>query len=128
MSKYTPDNASSWNSVATFKAGVAHLHSLATTALRSLTQAVNQPIIQTWNTLSSKNPPLRAMIVHRYAIPSSRSISAAEGFFGFMPIHSYDHERYILEVAHGTNKYQVEVPHSYYQNSNIGDGIDIHSL
>ncbi len=124
MSKYTPDDASAWYSVATFKAGVAHLHSLASTVLTSLTQ----PVSQTWNTLSSKNPPLRAKIVHRYAIPSSRNISAAEGFFGFMPIHSYDHERYILEVAHGKNKYQVEVPHSYYQNSNIGDGIDIHSL
>jgi len=124
MSKYTPDDASSWYSAATFKAGVAHLHSLALTVVRSLTQ----PVSQTWNTLSNNTPPLRAKIVHRYAIPSSRNISAAEGFFGFMPIHSYDHERYILEVAHGNNKYQVEVPHSYYQNSNIGDAIDIHSL
>jgi len=87
-----------------------------------------QPVSRVWNMLTGKQEPLRARIVHRYAVPSSRTISVAEGFFGFIPIESYENERYILEVTYADQQYQVEVPRNYYQKSNIGDGIDIHTL
>jgi len=100
------------------------INSLASDVLGTLAQPVNR----VWNMLTGKQEPLRAKIVHRYAIPSSRTISVAEGFFGFIPIESYENERYILEVAYADQQYQVEVPRTYYQTSNIGDGIDIHTL
>ena len=98
--------------------------SLASDVLGTLAQ----PVSRVWNMLTGKQEPLRARIVHRYAVPSSRTISVAEGFFGFIPIESYEKERYILEVAYADQQYQVEVPRNYYQKSNIGDGIDIHTL
>ncbi|WP_047608580.1 hypothetical protein [Rahnella aquatilis] len=100
------------------------LNSLASEVMVSLAQPVNR----VWNTLTGKQPPLRARIVHRYAIPSTRTISVTEGFFGFIPVESYENERFILEVAYADKQYQVEVPRAYYQKSNIGDGIDIHTL
>ncbi|GAB2930497.1 hypothetical protein [Hafnia psychrotolerans] len=100
------------------------IKSLASAVLNTL----SQPVKGVWNMLTGQQPPLRAKIVHRYAIPSSRTFSVAEGFFGFIPIDAYENERYILEVACDDLKYQVEVPRNYYQNSNIGDGIDIHTL
>ena len=98
--------------------------SLASDVLGTLAQ----PVSRVWNMLTGKQEPLRARIVHRYAIPSSRTFSVAEGFFGFIPIDSFDNERYILEVACDNQQYQVEVPRNYYQSSQIGDGIDIHTL
>jgi hypothetical protein len=98
--------------------------SLASDVLGTLAQ----PVSRVWNMLTGKQEPLRARIVHRYAVPSSRTISVAEGFFGFIPIESFENERYILEVAYADQQYQVEVPRNYYQKSNIGDGIDIHTL
>ena len=98
--------------------------SLASDVLGTLAQ----PVSRVWHMLTGKQEPLRARIVHRYAVPSSRTISVAEGFFGFIPIESYENERYILEVAYADQQYQVEVPRNYYQKSNIGDGIDIHTL
>lgn len=100
------------------------IKSLASDVLVTLSQPVNR----VWNTLTGKQQPLRARIVHRYAIPSSRTFSVAEGFFGFIPIDSFENERYILEVACDDQQYQVEVPRNYYQSSQIGDGIDIHTL
>ena len=100
------------------------LNSLASEVIDSLAQPVNR----VWNMLTGTQQPLRARIVHRYAVPSSRTISVAEGFFGFIPVESYENERFILEVAYADKQYQVEVPRAYYQKSNIGDGIDIHTL
>src|SRR5471030_3047193 len=100
------------------------LNSLASDVLDTLSQPVNR----VWNMLTGTQQPLRARIVHRYAVPSSRTISVAEGFFGFIPVESYENERFILEVAYADKQYQVEVPRAYYQKSNIGDGIDIHTL
>lgn len=100
------------------------LNSLASDVLDTLSQPVNR----VWNMLTGTQQPLRARIVHRYAVPSSRTISVAEGFFGFIPVESYENERFILEVAYADKQYQVEVPRAYYQKSSIGDGIDIHTL
>ncbi|WP_411703646.1 hypothetical protein [Edaphovirga cremea] len=111
------------NTSSTLKALAAHFTLLSAT-LRS---AIAAPVSQVWNTLTGKQTPLLARITHRYAIPSTRSISVAEGFFGFIPIESYENEKYILEVAHGDQKYQVEVPHTTYHAINIGDHIDIHT-
>ncbi|NMP26455.1 hypothetical protein GW590_06185 [Rahnella sp. SAP-1] len=89
---------------------------------------LSQPVSQVYRHIIGKQQPLKAKIVHRYAVPSSRTISVAEGFFGFIPIESYENEKYILEVAFDDQKYQVEVPRAYYQTSQIGDSIDIHTL
>lgn len=124
MSKQQPDERTAWYSSSALKTNLNDLNSLAAGVLSTLSQPVNQ----VWNHIIGKQEPLHARIVHRYAVPSSRTISVAEGFFGFIPIESYENEKYILEVAYGEQQYQVEVPRAYYQKSNIGDGIDIHTL
>ncbi|KQN51857.1 hypothetical protein ASE93_01465 [Serratia sp. Leaf50] len=124
MTTRKPDDRSAWYSTSALKTNLSDLNSLASGVLSTLSQPVNL----VWNHITGKQEPLRAKIVHRYAVPSSRTISVAEGFFGFIPIESYENEKYILEVAYGDQQYQVEVPRAYYQKSSIGDGIDIHTL
>ncbi|WAT01842.1 hypothetical protein [Rouxiella chamberiensis] len=124
MTTRKTDDRTAWYSTAALKTQLGDLNSLAAGVLNTLSQPVNL----VWNHITGKQQPLRAKIVHRYALPSSRTICVAEGFFGFIPIESYENEKYILEVAYGDQQYQVEVPRAYYQTSHIGDGIDIHTL
>jgi hypothetical protein len=124
MSKHTPEDRLAWYSANALKSQLSVLNSLASSMLGTL----SQPVSQVYRHIIGKQQPLKAKIVHRYAVPSSRTISVAEGFFGFIPIESYENEKYILEVAFDDQKYQVEVPRAYYQTSQIGDSIDIHTL
>ncbi|MEG3132454.1 hypothetical protein SC206_02570 [Rouxiella sp. T17] len=124
MTTRKTDDRTAWYSASALKTNLNDLNSLAAGVLNTLSQPVNQ----VWNHITGKQQPLRAQIIHRYAVPSSRNVCVAEGFFGFIPIETYDNEKYILEVAYGDQQYQVEVPRAYYQSSNIGDGIDIHTL
>ncbi|QCR35903.1 hypothetical protein C1N62_07305 [Nissabacter sp. SGAir0207] len=93
----------------------------------SLRSMLLSPVSQTWGTLTGRQTPLAARIVRRYALPSTRTFSVAEGFFGFIPIESFESERYILEVTHDTQTYQVEVPHQLFLSSRIGDIVEVHT-
>ncbi|WP_146000661.1 hypothetical protein [Chimaeribacter coloradensis] len=85
------------------------------------------PVSQTWRTLTGQQAPLDARVVRRYALPSSRTFSVAEGFFGFIPIESFECERYVLEVTHNGRCYQVEVPQQVYHQVAVGEQIAIHT-
>jgi len=108
----------------------ASLKGLATQAAllsATLRASLLAPVSQTWRTLTGRQAPLPARVVRRYALPSTRTFSVAEGFFGFIPIESVESERYVLEVTHEGRCYQVEVPQHVYQQVAIGGQIEIHT-
>lgn len=105
-------------------AGLATQAALFTATLRA---SVLAPVSQTWRTLTGQQAPLAARVVRRYALPSTRTFSVAEGFFGFIPIESFESERYVLEVTHDGRCYQVEVPQHVYHQVTIGGQIEIHT-
>ena len=104
--------------------GLATQAALLSAALRASLLA---PVSQTWLTLTGQQAPLAARVIRRYALPSTRTFSVAEGFFGFIPIESFESERYVLEVMHAGRCYQVEVPLHVYQQAAIGGQIAIHT-
>ncbi|WP_409309590.1 hypothetical protein [Pectobacterium sp. B1J-3] len=76
--------------------------------------------------LWQKSTPLEGKIIHRYRQPAQKSLMLIDNVYGYVPLHTWENERFILNVEAGGQRYEVETSETEYQTLSIGDRITVY--
>ncbi|EHD20375.1 MULTISPECIES: hypothetical protein [Brenneria] len=77
--------------------------------------------------LWKKPEALQGRIVHRCYLPAQRTLTLIDNFYGYVPVHALESERFILDVEAGGQRYQVEADEETYRTLFVGDSVVIYA-
>ncbi|MDX5629828.1 MULTISPECIES: hypothetical protein [unclassified Brenneria] len=77
--------------------------------------------------LWKKPESLQGKIVHRCYLPAQRSLTLIDNFYGYVPVHTLESEKYILDVEADGRRYQVESDEETYRTLFVGDSVVIYA-
>ncbi|MBJ7223795.1 MULTISPECIES: hypothetical protein [unclassified Brenneria] len=109
------------------------LTTISTILIIGLTAWFGVELNSSFRLLWKKPQALRGKIVHRAYLPARKTLTPArktltliDNFYGYVPVHVMESERFILDVEANGKRYQVETTAAEYRALSIGDSVVIH--
>ncbi|ATA22813.1 hypothetical protein BIY26_15015 [Brenneria goodwinii] len=76
--------------------------------------------------LWKKPEALPGKIVRRYHLPAQKTLTLIDNFYSYIPVHTLESEKFILDVEANGQRYQVETTEVEYRVLSVGDRVTIH--
>ncbi|MEE3652902.1 MULTISPECIES: hypothetical protein [unclassified Brenneria] len=102
------------------------LTTISTILIIGLTAWFGVELNSSFRLLWKKPQALRGKIVHRAYLPARKTLTLIDNFYGYVPVHVMESERFILDVEANGKRYQVETTAAEYRALSIGDSVVIH--
>ncbi|MCG8710700.1 hypothetical protein JHU04_004006 [Brenneria sp. 4F2] len=79
-----------------------------------------------FQTLWKKPETLEGIIIRRRHFPAQKTLTLIDNFYSYIPVHTLESEKYVLDVEANGQCYQVETSEMAFRRLSVGDKVTIH--
>ncbi|MEC5319638.1 hypothetical protein VSX61_11920 [Brenneria populi subsp. brevivirga] len=69
---------------------------------------------------------LRGKVVRRRHLPAQKTLTLIDNVYSYIPVHTLESEKYILDIEACGRCYQVEASEAEFRALSVGDRVTIH--